>query len=421
MKSSTIKFTEMDDYQCIRPGGTIIQTIKWALLLVIGSIFYLGLPLTGYGTEDPLTIEERVWLNQHSGKIVVNNEAGWPPIIDTDKDGNSFGIVMDYQRLLEKKLDFTFKLDKLDSWNNFMERFKKGKIDVNNNLQKTPERSEYALFTKPYIEISNVIITRKEIKGSMILEKMRGMKIAVTRDFAIHNYLKKNYDYLQLVPFQTDLECLLETSTKSVDAAVVNLAVASFFIENSGIANLRVTGYAEYKNELCFASRKDWPILNQILEKGLNLITPAERDAIFKKWISLGYEPFYKSRNFWIVSCSAAALIFTFTILILGWNRSLKRQVQLRTEKLEMINIQLKDEIEERKQAEGLLRKSEEKYKSLANNLNVGIFRNTVGSEGEFLEANPAIVKMFGFDSRDEFLKLRVIDLYKNSNDKKKI
>jgi PAS domain S-box-containing protein len=74
----------------------------------------------------------------------------------------------------------------------------------------------------------------------------------------------------------------------------------------------------------------------------------------------------------------------------------------------------------DRKQAQEELLESEEKYKSLANNLNMGIFRNTVGSEGEFLEANPAIVKMFGFDNREEFLKLRVIDLYKNSNDRKK-
>lgn len=72
-----------------------------------------------------------------------------------------------------------------------------------------------------------------------------------------------------------------------------------------------------------------------------------------------------------------------------------------------------------RKSAEENLRESEEKYKSLANNLNVGIYRNTVGSVGKFIEANPAIVEMFGFDSRDEFLKVSVSDLYKNPYDRK--
>ena len=77
-------------------------------------------------------------------------------------------------------------------------------------------------------------------------------------------------------------------------------------------------------------------------------------------------------------------------------------------------------DITERKQAEDSLRESKERYASLANNLNVGIFRNIIGPNGKFIEANPAIVEMFGFNSREEFLKVRVSDLYKNPDDWKK-
>ena len=75
-------------------------------------------------------------------------------------------------------------------------------------------------------------------------------------------------------------------------------------------------------------------------------------------------------------------------------------------------------DLTECRQIEGALRESEEKYRSLANNLNVGIYRNSVGIKGKFIEANPAIVKMFGFDSREEFLKVSVSDLYKNPIDR---
>jgi PAS domain S-box-containing protein len=77
-------------------------------------------------------------------------------------------------------------------------------------------------------------------------------------------------------------------------------------------------------------------------------------------------------------------------------------------------------DITERKQAEDSLRESDEKYASLANNLNVGIFRNVIGANGKFIEANPAIVEMFGFNSRKEFLQVRVSDLYKNPGDREK-
>jgi len=71
-------------------------------------------------------------------------------------------------------------------------------------------------------------------------------------------------------------------------------------------------------------------------------------------------------------------------------------------------------EAKKRKIAEDALRESENRFRTLTNNLNVGVYRNTVGAEGKFIEANPAIVKLFGYDSREEFLQVSVSDLYQN-------
>ena len=57
---------------------------------------------------------------------------------------------------------------------------------------------------------------------------------------------------------------------------------------------------------------------------------------------------------------------------------------------------------------------SEARYKHLMENIKVGIYRSTPGPKGTFIEANPAIVKMFGFKSKKDFLKKNVSDLYQN-------
>lgn len=82
--------------------------------------------------------------------------------------------------------------------------------------------------------------------------------------------------------------------------------------------------------------------------------------------------------------------------------------------------ICLYGDISQRKEAEEALKESEERYKSLAENLNVGVYRNTPGPTGEFIEANPALVKMFGYENKEEFLAISVADLYLHSEERKK-
>jgi PAS domain S-box-containing protein len=61
--------------------------------------------------------------------------------------------------------------------------------------------------------------------------------------------------------------------------------------------------------------------------------------------------------------------------------------------------------------------KSEQKYRELIHNLPVGIFRGTAGSDGYFLEANPAIITMLEANSKEELLMYKVSSFYSNAAD----
>lgn len=76
------------------------------------------------------------------------------------------------------------------------------------------------------------------------------------------------------------------------------------------------------------------------------------------------------------------------------------------------------EDITDRKRAEVALTESEERYRSLVDNLNVGVYRNTADAAGRFLQANPALARMHGYDSVDEFMTMKVADLYENPADR---
>ena len=70
----------------------------------------------------------------------------------------------------------------------------------------------------------------------------------------------------------------------------------------------------------------------------------------------------------------------------------------------------LTEDITERKLAEEALRQSEEQYRSLQDNLPLGIFRST--PEGKIISVNPAILRMYGYDSTEELLEVPAIATY---------
>ncbi len=61
------------------------------------------------------------------------------------------------------------------------------------------------------------------------------------------------------------------------------------------------------------------------------------------------------------------------------------------------------EDITERREAEEERRKAEEKYRSIFENAVEGIFQTTV--EGRFVTANPALARMFGYDSPEDLLR----------------
>lgn len=68
-------------------------------------------------------------------------------------------------------------------------------------------------------------------------------------------------------------------------------------------------------------------------------------------------------------------------------------------------------DITERKQMDEELRKSEERYRTLFNNMMDGIYRST--HAGKFVDVNLALAKMFGYSSREEMLGVDIKkDLY---------
>jgi diguanylate cyclase (GGDEF)-like protein/PAS domain S-box-containing protein len=81
--------------------------------------------------------------------------------------------------------------------------------------------------------------------------------------------------------------------------------------------------------------------------------------------------------------------------------------------------VTMTQDITAQKAAALALRESEEKFRTIVHNVNIGVYRTTGDFEGRFLQINPAFAKMFGYDSVKQVMNKRVQDLYQNFKDRR--
>nr|WP_321497171.1 PAS domain S-box protein [uncultured Methanolobus sp.] len=79
---------------------------------------------------------------------------------------------------------------------------------------------------------------------------------------------------------------------------------------------------------------------------------------------------------------------------------------------------QLKEQIIELNTAMDALQESENKYRTLVENVNIGIIRTEPWEGGRILQANPALCKMLGFADEEELLTHPVTDIYLHPEDR---
>lgn len=334
------------------------------------------------GTFVGLTPEERQWMRDNP-TVRVAVDPRFPPVeFYQDHETVPSGIAPDFISQLERILGLHFEYVSYDSWEHVLAAIRAGEVDMLSAAQSTPERREYLRFTSPYLNLQTVIIKREGTPAPLTMNDLvlQHSSVAVVSGYSVEDYLREEYPDLQLVTVESASEGLRAVALGRVDAMVINLAVASFFIRQDGLTNLQVVGEADDKVALAMAVRNDLPILRDILDKALNSISIETRERIHDHWVRLAVvSPGIRPETLRMVLGIFAAILI---VLILLWNRMLKKQVVRRTRELEQ-------ELVERKKAQEACFKSMEREQEMSRLLESGNLK--------LLELN---------EERAEFLKL---------------
>lgn len=272
-------------------GGLLTLSVMLGVLLASPA-------LAAGARSSALTAQELAWIDSHADQVRVAPESNYPPFSFMVADQWQ-GLSADMVRLLQEHIGIQFQILPAQNLNTILTQMQQGQADVVTSLKATPERAQYINFTQPYLSVPTVIIVKTDFPPGQWPTGFVDKRVAVGKGYGVQNYLETHFPAIQLAPLPDDLEGLRKLSFGAVDAVIMDVASASFFMEREKFTNLRILASFDYSYELSLGVRKDLPVLRDILSKTLAAISQSDKQLVLDKWFSIRQAPYAVLRE-WV-------------------------------------------------------------------------------------------------------------------------
>ncbi len=261
--------------------------------------------------------------------IRVVSDDNYPPYVFRDQDGKLRGILPDSWALWEQKTGLRVDLQASD-WALAQKAMAERNADVIDTIFRTPEREQVYAFTRPYAQIDVAIFFNADIAGISDLGTARGFTIgAKDGDACIDRLKAAGVESIRL--FRSYEDMVVQAGKKHVSVFCMDVPPAHHYLNKLGLVGDVHHTDPIYTGEFHRAVHKDDRALLDLVQRGFDAITAEEMATIERRWRgSSVVESSQLSR--WAVYLVAAAGGLALVLML--WNRALRRRVAARTVEL---------------------------------------------------------------------------------------
>ena len=230
----------------------------------------------------------------------------------------SIGIV----KLIAGKSGLRFEATPLISWAEALQGLKDGSCDILPWATKTEARSKIMNFTRPYVRIKRVVISKKTEPYFRDLHEVSDKVFAMLKSNHAVAQVRKQYPNIQFVyvdTVQDELDYILQDKAYGT---IVSLYSAANLFNNEHVRELKVTGVLppNYDDIASLATRKEHSALHNILEKALIATDPRRIEEFMSEGAVVSYDPDIDYQKYWII----AIVVVLVVCILIWWNSYLK-------------------------------------------------------------------------------------------------
>lgn len=174
--------------------------------------------------------------------LKVGTEPSFAPFEFQKKDSKEFtGFDMDLIRAIGQKMNMKVEIANM-GFDALIPGLKSGNIDIAvAGMSITPERQKAVDFSEPYYVSGLVVVVNKDNNAVKSIEDLKNKKIAVQIGTTGATRAAK-VPGAKVTSFNANSEVFMELKNKGVDAVIIDLPVAAYYITTAGKDSAKIVG-----------------------------------------------------------------------------------------------------------------------------------------------------------------------------------
>jgi|GEM_PF-1641683 len=326
-------------------------------------------------------------------RLRIGVRSGYPPYAYTGADGRVTGFSVDVARSIVdlNNIDVQFMIMLHDDLPTALQE---GRIDAIAGITRSAELENEIAFSDAFTIISHEAFAREGTPKIEEESELFGKDIIVVQGTPEEAYVNERRFARNLTAVEGKPKALGLIESGTADYALLARYTGLYWLKVLKLHDIRASNLNILPTDYCFAVRKGDDELLAQFNSGIRQLKKSGRMAALRKqWLmSLELRGLPQEVVIRYALIAAGVLLAGVVVVLALWSRTLRIHVASRT-------ADLQDEIVRRTQVEEMLRRGEQKYRTLLAELPVGVFETD--PQGQSLYVNKAWLQMTGMTTQE--------------------
>ena len=210
------------------------------------------------------------------------------------KNDEFVGFVADYMHLIEEKIKKPIKLIPTQSWAESLKFAADRKCDILPSAVWTEERDDIFSFTKPYLNIPFVLLTKSDTSFINNISSLKNKKISVVESYSIINTLRNKYKDIEFIEVKDIDEGIKKNLNGEVFGHIDTISTSWYKIQSKYLTKISISSKLDENIDISIATVPD-DVLYGIFQKAVLSIDEYNKNVPkYKYMIELQKEKYEK-------------------------------------------------------------------------------------------------------------------------------